>query len=368
MADTSQKESISNQLVSGFLKPVKALAIILLLLLVVFLTFGTIVPPGSIGVRPTYFGPGKGFNDTALPTGLHLVIPYYTKVHILPGTVKILDLSVEDGTGLKNLKTSDGALVDVDLTILYSLYNNADKTSSDIPHGGPTDLVTNLSLSTTNWEKQIISATEKALRENLPKLSASSFYDPDQRIDLTENALKEMRVALAGFGIKIDDILLRRYTYQSKRIDDAIFQKNLQDQEVRLNDTRSKFSAAQAKLEQVAAEWDAKIRTLLIKGENEAEVLKSEASLMESELKASADVKMAKAIAEVDRLKANILANTQGADVYVAKESVGILSSLSGGIVTGIDPLDLDSLSAKLGVSGSQSNSSQANNSQGGSK
>lgn len=325
---------------------------------------GTIVPPGYLGVRQVFFGPGNGIANSSVKPGLHFSVPFYTVVHVLPATVQVLQLNRENGSQLKNLTTSDGALLDVDVTIFYSLFAdenqprvgkpNAGLQDGGLQHGGPGDLIRNLSTNQSSWARQIAGVAEKALRSKLPNLSASSFYDPDLRQRLTDEARAEMRKSLAAFGIKIEDVLLRRYTYQSQRIDDAIFEKNLQDQEVRLNEARSKFAEAKAKLERESAEWDARIKTLEVRGQNEAEVIRSEAAMFETQLKAKADLEVARATAEVDRQKASALASAAGADVFVARKTAPLVSSLKGGIVSGIDPYDLDAWSDKLGVKRSQ--------------
>lgn len=336
----------SSSIGGGIISIVKFISILLFLLAVLFFSFGNVIEPGYMGVKQVYYGPGTGYSDKGLNPGLHVTIPFYSVIHVFPTAVQILNLNRENKSEIRNLKTSDGALVDVDVSVIYSLYRE-DKEGE---HGGPRELIRNLSLSPANWNRQIVGAAEKALREKLPELSASNFYDPDLRDDLTNKAAQDMRKSLSGYGIKIEDVLLRRYTYQSKRIDDAIFQKNLQDQEVRLNEAKGKFSAAQAKLEQVAAEWDAKVRTLQVRGETDAQVIRSEAQLVESELTAEADLKVSKAIAEVDRLKAGALASAQGAEIYVAREISPLIASLKGGVVSGMDPYDLNEWSNKLGV------------------
>jgi len=321
---------------------------------------GTIVPAGYLGVRQVFFGPGKGISNNSVKPGLHFSVPFYTVVHVLPATVQVLQLNRESGSQLKNLTTSDGALLDVDVTIFYSLFpeqNNpkggkvaSGPATGQSQHGGPGELIRNLSTNQSSWSRQIAGVAEKALRSKLPNLSASSFYDPDLRQRLTDEAKADMGKALAPFGIKIEDVLLRRYTYQSQRIDDAIFEKNLQDQEVRLNEARSKFAEAKAKLERESAEWDARVKTLEVRGQNESEVIRSEAAMIETQLKAKADLEVARATAEVDRQKASALSSAAGADVFVARKTAPLVSSLKGGVVSGIDPYDLDAWSDKLGV------------------
>src|SRR5687768_16113885 len=56
-------------------------------------TFGTVVPPGKMGVRQIAFGPYQGFSKQALSSGYHWSIPFYSRIHIFPRTIQVLNLS-----------------------------------------------------------------------------------------------------------------------------------------------------------------------------------------------------------------------------------------------------------------------------------
>ncbi len=308
--------------------------------------FGVIIQPGYIGIKQIFYGPGEGYSNDGLLPGLHLRIPFYSEIHPIPTTVQILSLNRDAGTALENVKTRDGALVDVDVTILTRIY----PFRKEGEHGGPADLIKKLDLSSQKWIAQIKNAVERNLRSQLSELTASTFYDPEERYKRLQESAQLIRDDLKDFGIAVDDVLLRRYTYKSQRIDDAIFQKNLQDQEVRLNEASSKLAEAKAKVEQVAAEWDAKITTLTVKGENQSRVVRSEADLYENQKRAQADLEVAKAVAEVDKKKAEVFAVTAGAETYVARKAVPYLETLKGGVVTNIDPFNLEEWTKRLGA------------------
>ena len=139
-----------------------------------------------------------------------------------------------------------------------------------------------------------------------------------------------------------------RYTYKEMRIDNAIFEKNIQDQEERLNTARKKLGEAQAKTTELEAKWDAKIKTLLVEAENDAKVIMSKADLYEGEKKAQGDLLVSKAIAESQKLKADALKQS-GADMYVTKELAPMVKSLKGGVVNGVDPYNLKTWMSKFG-------------------
>lgn len=324
----------------------------------ILFTFGSVVSPGMMGVRQISFGPGQGFSERALQPGYHWSVPTYSKIHLVPRTVQILNLNREteanDGLqrrtlGSLELQTADRASVDVDISILSVFYAGAG-TRDGLTHGGPADLLQRIGVQPERWENHIRRTVDDQLKRTLGTLSNQDFYNPFKREEQIGIALKAMNSLLAPDGIRIEGVLLRRYTFREERIENAIFQKNLQDQEERLNTTAGLFAAAQAQLEQVAAEWDAKIATLKVEGENRANVVRSEGSLYESEQRARADLLVAKARAEVDKERSAALALGAGARIHVAREIAPLLTSLRGGVVADLDPYDIGEWMKKLGV------------------
>ena len=136
--------------------------------------------------------------------------------------------------------------------------------------------------------------------------------------------------------------------YVDKRIDEAIFRKNIQSQEEKLNEQKSNLAETGAKLEQASAEADARIENLRVEGTNKALVIRSEAELLEKQKQATGDLLYAKAQAEVEKLKASVMQNSSASNLYVAKEIAPLVSSLKGGVVEQIDPYNLDAWMSKL--------------------
>ncbi len=362
-----------------FGKLISLLSFILLLVLgiylIFFVIFGYSVKPGYIGLRQIKFGPFQGMADKGLRPGSHWGVPggFYTTVHMIPQTIQQLDFS-KDPVGAEHnlpsleIQTADRATVDIDVTVTSRFYTepgesnapvsgdilNSAADKKTIKHGGPADLVSTLGTVPDRWYNHIRRTAEDELKRSLGALSTGEFYDPKKREMQIAFAHESMNRALSRVGIRIETVLLRRYNYRENRIDGAIFQKNLQDQEERLNVAASKLAEAQAALEQVAAEADARISTLKVEGENRATVIKSEGDLYENEKKAQGDLQLASAKAEVDKLRSQALAKTKGAEVYVAKELAPLLGSIKGGIVSEIDPYNLDQWIKRLGVSKSE--------------
>ncbi|RMG40634.1 MAG: hypothetical protein D6719_10400 [Candidatus Dadabacteria bacterium] len=325
-------------------------------IVVLFYMFGDVVPPGTMGVRQIKFGPGQGFSKVALEPGYHWAFPFYSEVHVIPRKVRILHMNrnkklYPGSSGAFRVQTLDGPRVDADISILSRFYPAPGK-DGDLEHGGPADLLNKVGITPAEWDTQIAKVADDELRRTLGNLTTRQFYNPHLREQQIAIAHKDMNRRLAEFGIKIEAVLLRRFTYVAERIDKAIFEKNLQKQEEELKEKAGALAEAKAETERIAAEWDAKIKTLKAEGNAKAEVIRSEGDLYEKKKRAEADLLVAKAKAEVDRLKAGALAKSRGADIYVARELAPLLGSLKGGVVRDLDPYNLEEWMRRLGIRG----------------
>lgn len=335
------------------LKYIKLLAALVIALFITSLIFGVVVPPGFVGVRQIAFGPGQGFSQNGLMPGYHWSIPFYSKVHVIPQTIEPLHMLREgEGSGSKlfgpvEIQTTDGSSVVVDFSILTRFFATADNT-----HGGPADLLKHLGASRATWMETVRRVATDELKRSMARLSTGEFYNPVRREEEIVEAQQSINKRLNEFGIDVIAVLLRRYTYAEERIDNAIFEKNLQDQEERLNAAASILAEAKAASESVEAEMDARIATLKVEGDNKVRVIRSEGDLYEADKVAQGDLAVAKAMAEVDSLKAGVLAKSTGADAFVARELTPLMSSLKGGVVGDVDPYNLDAWLSKFGARG----------------
>ena len=328
-----------------------ALLVLSAALTILAFIFGVQVPPGFVGVRQILVGPDQGYQPDALKPGFYGVIPIRSRVHLLDSKIQILAVTkggyttLGSSTGL-DVTTADGNYVSVTSSVVFSLFQD----HVDGVHGGPADLIARLGLSEASWKNQIISITSDKMIRALSALSASQFYDPAKRNEKLLAAEKEAQTALSPFGVQVERILLDHYEYVDKRIDDAIFRKNIQSQEEKLNEQKSNLADAGAKLEKASAEADANIESLRVEGMNRSLVLRSEADLYEKSKQAEGDLAYAKAQAEVDRLKATVLQKAGVSDLYVARQMAPLVSSLKGGVINQIDPYDVEAWAAKLGA------------------
>lgn len=310
-----------------------------------FLIFGTIVPVGYFGVTQVLIGPGQGVAEKGGGPGLYLAIPFYRKVHVIPETLKTTDFN-RSKDGALEITAAEGVVLDIDITVLTRYMRERSKIN-DQEFAGPNRLLQTLTSNPTNWQERIKKVVQSHLVKEFGGLKPAQFYDVSIRDAALLRGEKKIRADLAPHGIYVEAVLLRRYTYRDDRIDEAIFNKNLQEQEQRLKDTASALADVKAQLELVDAEWDAKTRTLRIQGENEAKVIRSEAARIEAEKMAEGDLLVAKAQAEVDKAKAAVLA--KGGSNFVAREFTPFIQSLKGGVVREINPYDLSAWLLSLG-------------------
>ena len=325
-------------------------------------TFGKVVPPGSMGVRQVTleipFLLPQGFAKDGLQPGYHWNIPFYTRIHLIPQEVQVThlhrDRSLYPKTeGAVEVQTLDGSSVKADVSILSRFLDKpgeVEVAGQSIKTGGPSDLITKIGQYKASWFDRIREVSVDELKRSLAQLNTSDFYNPTKREQRVLTAIDNMNTYLLPLGIQVESALLRRYTYEEKRIDDAIFAKNIQNQEERLKIASSDLAKVKAQLEGVAANMDAKIKTLKVEGENEVKVLQSEGDLYETELKAKGNLVVAKAEAEADRLKADVLAKSSASKLFVAREMAPLLNSLSGGVVSDIDPYDIEAWVEKFGL------------------
>ena len=368
-------------------------ALLAALYAVVFFVFGTVVPPNYIGIRQNYFSFGfgeKGFQDKGLAPGLHLKIPFITTIHLIPRDFQFVhfltdeldkqpqekrralssdfipewlwqEIKVEDPL---DIPTADGSKVRTDVTLILRYFpavggqqRKEDKatptikteTTEEIPlphfieeaHGGPGDLVNTYTIDREQQLSRIAQLAENEIKKSLSFLSTLNYYDPVSREGRVLSAQDRISDAVNPAGVEIWGTLIRRYLYQDQAIDDQIYEKNLQEQQEALNKTLRDLAEQKALTDKVLAEWEAKISVLTVQGQTEAKVIRSQGDLQQGQKMAEGDLKVAEAKARVDSERAHVLSAVSGADVYVAREMLPFLSSLSGGVVSGFDPFDI---------------------------
>jgi regulator of protease activity HflC (stomatin/prohibitin superfamily) len=325
------------------------LLIVAAVCLVVAFVFGTVVPVGYVGVRKIAFGPKQGLLTKPLKPGFHWTVPGYSTVYRVPQTVRVLDfdrdVKANASFGSLDVPTTDGTTVDIDVSVLYRFSNSAGNRDG-IAFGGPAELINNVGATETQWSKYLSQAADNELKRSLGSLSTVDFYDPKAREERVKHAEKVLRETLAPLGIQVESVLLRRYTYREE-IDQAIFKKNLQELESAYNKVAGDFAEAQRDVNKVAADGDVAIQNLDKQGISEVERIRSEGDLYRRQKVAEGDLLVAEAKAAVDKQRSDVLSKA-GSDVYVALQLTQLLGTLKGGVVSNLDPYDLDAWVKKL--------------------
>ena len=346
------------------------------LYILVFFVFGTIIPPNAIGVRQNFYGiPGvleKGIQTRGLNSGLHWKVPGISTIFLIPRGFQFIHFNDRRQNGdldlpVLDIPTLDGSKVKTDITLVVryfekpkTLAGGAEGTKEkaevqqreqisvpfskpeEISHGGPRELVLWGTKAQQRQLSTMAQIAEDELRASLRRLSTTDYYNPVLRETAALNAKKSMNSLISKRGAEVWGALIRRYTYAEQNIDDQIFAKTLQEQTELLNAAESRLAAVKAKTEQERALWDAKIESLKVEAQAKVGVIRSEGEKYEKTKFAEGDLLVDKADAQVKSAKAKVFYEVQGADVYIAREMAPLLETLNGGIVTGIDPFDIN--------------------------
>lgn len=392
-----ERGTIKGALISFFLFILVACSFLVFVCLFVF---GKVVLPNEIGVRrysDSFFGKvNQGFEPVGLEPGLHWQVPpigplklIASEVTTLPRDFQLVSLIADKKQEGEitlpplNVQTSVGAKVLTDVTLVFRFFSKPLATIAEakkgepvtpsseklvessaeqmrkevvVPlpvrkthaHGGPKNLLETFGSSLEAELGQFTDMATKLLRNRLKELSTTDYYNPMLREKAVLAAHEEINNLGNPYGIELWATLMRRSVYAEKKIDDQIFAKNLQDQIERLNSAANELAAAQAKTEQARALWDAKIRDLEVGGEGKVKVLRSEGDLYETKKVAEGEYLVIEAGAKVDTEKAGALHEISGAEIYVAREMAPLLGTLRGGVVTELDPFDMNQWVGKL--------------------
>lgn len=355
----------------------KALVFLVLLIglltTIFFFALGVTVPPNYIGVRQNNFAiPGvlrAGYESDGLLPGRHWALPGISRVTLVPRDFLLIDINSDDlGGDLRlpelEVPTTDGARVKMDLTLVVRLFDEPGKTASG-EHGGPINLIGNYSESQSQQLIRFSQVAQGELLKSLRKLSTVDYYNPEKRDPLSNEAQIAINKQVNPVGVDLWATLIRRFGYKDFKIDEQIFLKTLQGQEELLRNAEARLAEAKAATEKESALWDANIRDLEVSGETTVQVRRSEGDLAQARKHAEADYSIAEARAQVDGERSKALHDVAGADIFIAREMTPILRTLTGGVVTDLDPFNVDDWAKKFSAtptsSGGASSTGAAN-------
>ena len=280
----------------------------------------------------------------------------------MPRDVQVLELTNAPETAAlysrvktpaAHIQTSDGFFVDVDVSVIYHIADPY-KTFTMI---GPGNLYE---------DNGIIPKTEPALKETLGELTTEEFYNSQLRVKKTHEALDRLNHELEPKGIKVDQILIRYFSY-SPEIQKNIEEKKLKDQLVFKNQAEGRAAIEAAKLKKVSEEGQMQVQVTLAEGEAYVTKRRAEMDLYRRKVRAQADLLVKLAEARKTELR-NAALQGQGSDRMVGLNMAKTLAGLEMIVLpsdgaTGVNPLDLQKLLKLFEVRQSGGSSSGAHDS-----
>ena len=337
---TSLKEGASRK------RSLKITLISLVVLIFIYNIFFVYVHPDEVGIMEVKFRiipllrEKRGIQEAPVSTGLNFVIPLVEKIHILPKSIQVFDLTnfpTEYTRGEKpapaaHIQTSDGFFVDVDVSILYRI-SDPYLTFTTIGPG---------ILYETNG---ILPKAEPILKATLGELTTEEFYNSPLRSAKAELAKKLLNEDLNPKGITVEHVLIRYFVY-SQEIQKNIEAKKLMDQLYFTRQSEARAAAELANVKKIIQEGEANIQVKLEEGKAYIMKRQAEADLYTRTKKSEADLLVKLADAEKTRLKNEALRgagsmNLVGLEMAKVYEGLDVIILPSDG-PEGVNPLNLD--------------------------
>ena len=302
----------------------------------------TYVPPGFVGIRQVYYGSEQGIQSEAEGPGTYFTLAGIERYHMFPVSMQVVNFS--DSTseasqasrhvaGVK-VQTSDGYNVLLDVSVLYHI----EDAYIVFKEAGP---------GRAFEDRLVVPRADRILRKTLGELNAEEFYAGPRRIEKSRNAHDQLVTELAPFGIVVDALLVRRYTYDDK-YQQLIEGRKIADQTVFLRKAEAKAAIEERKRDTIVAEVNANARTELSRGAAEVRKLESQAELYRRTQAAGG-----KLLVDLAEAKGTQLENTAlqgaGSENMVGLKMAEVLAGVKVIVLTsdganGMNPLDLGSV------------------------
>ncbi len=206
------------------------LAVIIIIAIMVLTSIVKIVDDGQVGVKKTL----GHINDVEVGTGLTLIIP-------LIQSLEIYDVKTQEIKEQAAVPSSEGLIVTLDVSILYSLDTSA---------------VAELrkSVNPNFRETLIVPYIRNEVRDTVAGYEAKTIYSQDGRKEVANIVQENLENKLSVRGIIIEDVLLRDISLPAK-VTQAIELKLQKEQE-----------AQRKEFELITAEKDAEIEVARARG------------------------------------------------------------------------------------------------------
>jgi regulator of protease activity HflC (stomatin/prohibitin superfamily) len=145
-------------------------------------------------------------------------------------------------------------------------------------------------------DRLVIPRADRILRKTLGELNAEQFYQGPHRIQKAREAHEGLSTEpRAVYGIEVDGVLVRKYTYDQK-YQEIIESRKIKDQTVFLRQAEAKAAIEERKRDTIIAEGKATVGVEASRGESEVRKLNADADLYKR--KKDADGKLLVELAE----------------------------------------------------------------------
>jgi regulator of protease activity HflC (stomatin/prohibitin superfamily) len=308
----------------------------------------TYVPPNMMGVRQVYFGSGAGIKPESYGPGLHFIVAGAERLHLFPHDLQIINFSGSSSEGSETSKqadsikiqTSDGYNVQLDVSIIYRIAD-------------PYHVFTEAGPGRAFEDRLVIPRADRILRKTLGELNSEEFYQGPKRIEKARAAHDQLVAEVAPYGIDVQAVLVRGYTYDPK-YQEMIEGRKIRDQTVFLREAEAKAAIEQRKRDTMVAEGAANQETELSRGRAEVEKLRAQADLYQRKRAAEGKLLVELAEAKGTQLENAALQgagseNLVGLKMADALKGVRMIVLPSDG-KDGTNPLDLGELLRKFQV------------------
>ena len=308
----------------------------------------TYVPPNMIGIRQVYFGSSAGIRPESYYPGLHFIVAGAERLHLFPHDLQIINFSgssselSEQSRQADSIKiqTSDGYNVQLDVSIIYRIKD-------------PYRVFTEAGPGRAFEDRLVIPRADRILRKTLGELNSEEFYQGPKRIEKSRAAHDQLVTEVAGYGIEIQAVLVRGYTYDPK-YQQMIEGRKIRDQTVFLRQAEAKAAIEQRKRDTMVAEGAANQETELSRGRAEVEKLHAQADLYQRKRAAEGKLLVELADAKGTQLENTALQgagseNLVGLKMADALQGVRVIVLPSDG-KDGTNPLDVGDMLRKFQV------------------
>lgn len=308
----------------------------------------TYVPPNMVGVKQVYYGSAAGIRKELYWPGLHFVAAGAERLHLFPRDVQGLNFSASTSETSAQfrmapsirIQTSDGYQVQLDVSLLYVLED-------------PYKILTEAGPGRAFEDRLVVPRADRILRKTLGELNSEEFYQGPKRIEKSQAAHDQLAAELKPFGIRVDGVLVRNYTYDAKY--QAIIEgRKIKDQTVFLRQAEAKAAIEQRKRDTAVAEGKAHSDVELARGRAEVAKLNAQADLYSRRKAAEGKLLVELAEARGTELE-NAALKGAGSENMVGLKMAEALGGARVLVVPtdgkdGMNPLDLPSMLRKFEV------------------